>query len=148
VGCQKKSVLKILTAILCVAPVHVASGTFVVHDYEQAAMNQKTGKLVNPYVYVLDPQIVIQQNVNQKGLVVMEGKLTKPFTDDHVKLSVKYQDDQENWITSWCKTFYSYNQYNENVRAAFELPASALSSYNVKIELSSTTDLTDFNSVV
>jgi hypothetical protein len=78
----------------------------------------------------------------------MEGKLTKPFTNEHVNLSVKYQDDQGNWITGWCKTLYSYNQYNENVRAAFELPASASSSYNVKIELSSDTDLTNFNSVV
>ena len=148
VGCQKKSVLKILTTILCVAPVHVASRTSGVRDYGEEAMNKTMGRVVNLYVYVFDPQILIKQKVNEEGLVVMEGKLTKPFTDDHVKLSVKYQDDQENWITSWCKTLYSYNQYNENVRAAFELPASALSSYNVKIELSSATDLTNFNSVV
>ncbi|UJR12429.1 hypothetical protein I4U23_016605 [Adineta vaga] len=65
-------------------------------------------------VYDLDPQIVIQQNVNQKGLVITEGKLTKPFTADHIKLSIKYKDAQGNWVTGWCKTLYSYNQYNEN----------------------------------
>ena len=79
---------------------------------------------------------------------MMEGKLTKSFTDDHLKLSIKYQDTQGNWVTGWCRTLYPYNQYNENVRATFELPASALRSYNVKIELSSDTNLSQFNSVV
>ena len=96
----------------------------------------------------LDPHIFIQQNVNQKGLVIMDGRLTKPFTGDHITLSIKYQDAQGNWITGWCKTLYSYNQYNENVRAAFELPASVLSSYNGKVELSSATNLANFNSVL
>ncbi|CAF4409132.1 unnamed protein product, partial [Rotaria socialis] len=133
--------------MLCVVPVHAGSRTFAVHDYGGKERNKITGKLLNPHVYVLDPQIVIQQNVNQKGLVAMEGKLTKPFTDDHIKLSIKYQDAQGNWATGWCKTLYSYNQYNENVRAAFELPESALSSYNVKIELDSETNLSTFSSV-
>jgi hypothetical protein len=52
---------------------------------------------------------------------MIEGKLTKPFTDDYIKLSIKYQDVQGNWMTGWCRTLYPYNQYNENVRAAFEL---------------------------
>ncbi|CAF1510501.1 unnamed protein product [Adineta ricciae] len=105
-------------------------------------------KVLTSYTYDFDPKIVIQQNVNQKGLVIMEGKLMKPFTNDHIKLTIKYQDAQGIWMAGWCKTLYSYNQYNENVRAAFELTASALNSYNVKIELSSDTYLSNFKSVV
>ncbi|CAF0915983.1 unnamed protein product [Adineta ricciae] len=81
-------------------------------------------------VYNLDSQIVIQQNMIQKGLVIMEGKLTKPFTNDHIKLSINYQNIQGSWMVGWCKTLYSYNQYNEN------------------IELSSNTNLSSFSSVV
>ncbi|SIP93426.1 Por secretion system C-terminal sorting domain-containing protein [Chryseobacterium sp. RU37D] len=105
-------------------------------------------KLVTPYVYNLDAGFTVQQNVNEKGLVVIVGKLTKPFTSDHVKLSIKYQNAQGEWLTAWCKNLYSYNQYNESIKASFELPASTQSSYNVKIELSSNTNLSNFSSVV
>ncbi|SDQ53326.1 Por secretion system C-terminal sorting domain-containing protein [Chryseobacterium soldanellicola] len=145
---RKKSISRIFVAILCIASAYAHANILASPEYGNKALSKKVKGFLPPYTYNLDPNIVIQQKMNEKGLVVMQGKLTKPFTTDHVKLSIKYQDAQGNWVTGWCKTLYSYNQYNENLKATFELPASAVSSYNVKIELSSDTNLTNFNSVV
>ncbi|GAA5093143.1 hypothetical protein GCM10023210_23070 [Chryseobacterium ginsengisoli] len=144
---RKKSISKIFTAALCVVSVHAASKTLVIHDYGKAVMNKGTETILPPYSYDLDPGFVIQQTVNQKGLVIIDGKLKKPFTSDDVKLTIKYKDAQGNWVVGWTKLLYSYNQYNENLTAMLELPASALSSYNVKIELSSTSNLNNFSSI-
>jgi hypothetical protein len=145
---KKKSISKIFTAILCIASVHATANLPSVPDNSGKALNKMRGRYLPPYLYNLDSNIVIQQNVNEKGLIVMEGKLTKPFLKDHVKLSIKYKDSQGNWVTGWCKILYSYNQYNETVKASFELPASVQSSYDLKVELSSDTNLTDFNTIV
>jgi hypothetical protein len=43
---------------------------------------------------------------------------------------------------------YSYNQYNEIIlNARFELPAKSSNSYNLKIELSSDTNISNWNSI-
>lgn len=103
---------------------------------------------ITTYTYDLDPLIVISQNVNEKGLVVMSGQFNKPFTNSNILLSIKYQNAQGEWVTGWCKTLYSYNQYNETLKATFELPASANPTYNVKVELSSDSSTSNFSSVV
>ncbi len=100
-----------------------------------------------PFEFNLDPGFTVNQNINQSGLVLISGSLTKPFTTDHVKLSIKYQDSSGNWITGWCKILYSYNQYNENLVAKFELPASTNNSYNLKIDLSSNSNITNWSMI-
>lgn len=111
--------------------------------------NGNLSKLVAnpPFEFNLDPGFTVIQTVNQPGLVVISGSLTKPFTSDHVKLSIKYQDSSGNWVTGWCKILYSYNQYNENLVAKFELPASTNSSYNLKIDLSSDSNITNWSMI-
>lgn len=143
---KKKSTLKIFAAVFCIASSHAFSRTIVVPKLNEKTIGSKYK--TPPSSYDLDPLIVVSQNVNQKGLVVVEGKLTKPFMTDNVKLSIKYQDSQGNWVIGWSKMLYSYNQYNESLKATLELPASAVSSYNLKIELTSDTNLSNFNSVV
>lgn len=143
---KKKIILIVSTALSCVVPI---SASPIIHDYggEKEVYINSRGSL-SPYTYDLDPGFVINQNVNEKGLVVVEGKLTKPFMTSNVKLSIKYKDSSGNWVTAWCKILYSYNQYNENVNASFELPASGVSSYNLKIELSSDANLSNFSSII
>ncbi|MEJ5103497.1 T9SS type A sorting domain-containing protein [Chryseobacterium sp. MYb328] len=145
---KAKFISKILATAFCVVSTHAFSREFSPPETYGKSLNSRLYPPVTPFTYDLDPLIVINQNINQKGLVVMSGKLTKPFTSDHIKLSIRYQDAQGNWVTGWCKTLYSYNQYNEILTARFELPASAQSSYKVKVELSSDTNLSNFNSVV
>jgi len=144
---KKKLASRILAAICCLTSIFYYSRNYSPSLFYDSFNTPAFHSIAVPFMYDLDPLIIINQNVNEKGLVVMSGKLTKPFTSDHVKLSIKYQDSQGNWITGWCKTLYSYNQYNENLTARFELPASSQSSYNVKVELSSDTSLSNFSSI-
>lgn len=144
---KKKSTLKIFAAVFCIASSHAYSGTFIVPKPNETSIGPNHKTPVPPSVYDLDPLIVISQNVNEKGLVVMSGQFSKPFTDSNILLSVKYQNSQGEWITAWCKTLYSYNQYNETLKATFELPASVNTTYNLKVELSSDSSTADFNSV-
>lgn len=141
---MKKKILAAICSLIFIYSFSRNNPVFLFYENFDSSTPSATKVLFN---YDLDPLIIINQNVNEKGLVVMTGKLTKPFTSDHVKLSIKYQDSQGNWITGWCKILYSYNQYNENLTARFELPASSQSSYNVKVELSSDTNLSNFNSI-
>lgn len=141
-----KSTYKIFAAVLCLASAHAFPRGIPSPGHEKAIIS-KSHQSAAPFVYDLDPLIVINQNVQEKGLVIMSGKLIKPVTSDHVKLSVKYKDALGNWVTGWCKTLYSYNRYNEQLKAVFELPASAQSSYDLKVELSSDTNLTNFSSI-
>ncbi|AZA78288.1 T9SS C-terminal target domain-containing protein [Chryseobacterium sp. G0186] len=145
---KKKLIFKMLAMAFCVLSTHAFSREFPPPKHYEESDLSGFYNPVAPFTYDLDPLIIIHQNTNEKGLVVMSGKLTKPFTSDHIKLSIKYQDSQGNWLTGWCKTLYSYNQYNETLVARFELPASAQNSYNLKIELSSDTNLSTFSSVV
>lgn len=141
--------LKAFAVLFCIVPSHAFSRVSPVPEYSYGKEKSlKPDNPAPPYVYDLDPGFTIQQNINQKGLVIVEGKLTKPFTSDHVRMEIKYQTPQGGWITIWCKNLYSYNQYNENLKASFELPASTSSSYNLKIELNSNSNLNNFNSVV
>lgn len=141
-----KSTYKIFAAVLCLASVYAFPRGIPAPGHGNTIIS-KSHQSAAPFVYDLDPLIVMNQNVQEKGLVVMSGKLIKPVTSDHVKLSVKYKDTQGNWVTGWCKTLYSYNRYNEQLKAVFELPASAQSSYDLKVELSSDTNLTNFSSI-
>jgi len=145
---KKKSLFSILTAICSVASLHASSrgNPLLISDERPLVSNRSI--LFTSYTYDLDPLIVISQNVNEKGLVVMSGQFNKPFTNSNILLSVKYQNAQGEWVTGWCKTLYSYNQYNEILKATFELPASANPTYNLKIELSSDSSTSNFNSVV
>ncbi|MGG7552557.1 T9SS type A sorting domain-containing protein [Chryseobacterium arthrosphaerae] len=142
-----KSTYKIFATVLCLASVHAFPRGIPGPGHSGKTIISKSQQSAAPFVYELDPLIIMNQNVQEKGLVMMSGKLIKPVTSDHVKLSVKYKDAQGNWVTGWCKTLYSYNRYNEQLKAVFELPASAQSSYNLKVELSSDTNLTNFSSI-
>ncbi|WP_165585113.1 T9SS type A sorting domain-containing protein [Chryseobacterium sp. FH2] len=144
---KKKSAFRILTAVFCIASVHAFSKEFPASGHYEKAASLSLRNLVTPYNYDLDPLIILSQNVNEKGLVVMSGQLTKPFTSSNILISIKYQNAQGEWITGWCKTLYSYNQYNEILKATFELPASVNPTYNIKVELSSDSSSASFTSV-
>lgn len=145
---KKKSTLQAFAVLFCIVPSHAFSRVVPVseHIYEKEKL-LRPESLAPPYVYDLDPGFTVQQNVSQKGLVVIEGKLTKPFTTGNIRMEIKYRNSQGDWITIWCKTLYSYNQYNENLKAFFELPASANPAYNLKIELNSDVNISNFSSV-
>lgn len=145
---KKKSTLKIFAAIFCIASSHAYPTAILAPKPDETNTGSNHKILLPPNVYDLDPLIVISQNMNEKGLVVMSGQLTKPFTDSNILLSIKYQNIQGEWITSWCKTLYSYNQYNETLNTTFELPPSVNPTYNLKVELSSDSSTINFSNVV
>ncbi|HEX8575105.1 MAG TPA: T9SS type A sorting domain-containing protein [Flavobacterium sp.] len=145
---KKKLTLKIFAVIFCIASTHAFSTIIAVPKAHEKNIGSKLKTPTPPSVYDLDPLIVISQNVNEKGLVVMSGLLTKPFTSDHIKMSIKYQNAQGEWVTGWCKTLYSYNQYNETLKATFELPESVSTAYNLKVELSSDISSSSFSTIV
>lgn len=123
---MRKSTLKIFVAFFCLL------STFV---YSQNTVD-------------LDPLIEISQSVNEKGAVLIKGNFTKPTTSSDVKLTIKYKDIQNNWISAWYKVFAADSEYDEDLKAAFELPASAMSLYNVKVELSSSSNLSNWQSIM
>lgn len=147
---KKKSMLRAIAVLFCIVPSQAFSRLSSVPAEYSYGKEKPPGvsRYTPPYVYDLDPGFTIQQNVNQKGLVVIEGKFTKPFTSDDVRMEIRYQTPQGSWITAWCKILYSYNQYNENLKAVFELPEATTATYNLKIELNSNSNLSNFNSVV
>ncbi|AZA52400.1 hypothetical protein [Chryseobacterium sp. G0201] len=145
---KKKSVLKIFTAMLCIVSAHATSRTFVVPDYRGKVLSNRIGEFTPPYSYDLDPGFVVQQNVNEKGLVVVKGNFNKPNTSGDVKLTIKYKDTQNNWVSIWCKTFAGDYEYNEELTANFELPESTLNTYDIKIELSSASAINNWQSIV
>jgi len=145
---KKKSISKIFVAMLCVASVQATSKTFTIDDYGGSkTMNSNTLKLLPPYSYDLDPDFVVQQNLNEKGLVVLKGNFYKPNTSGDVKVTIKYKDPQNNWVTAWCKSFAGNYEYSEDLTANFELPASTLTNYTVKVELSSDSNITNWQSI-
>ncbi|WP_312766687.1 T9SS type A sorting domain-containing protein [Epilithonimonas sp.] len=95
----------------------------------------------------LDSNIQVNQTINQNGAVVIKGKFIKPITAGDVKLTIKYKDAQGNWTGIWCKSFTANIQYNQDLTATFELPSSTLVLRNIKIELSSNTSLTNWQSI-
>jgi hypothetical protein len=143
---EKKSTLKVFAAVLCIASSHTWARALSVPKPDETSIGFNHRAALPPGSYDLDPLIIISQNVNEKGLVVLSGQFSKPFTDNNILLSIKYQNAQGEWVIAWCKTLYSYNQYNETLKATFELPASASPTYNLKVELSS--DTNNFTSVV
>lgn len=143
---KKKPLLSTLMVICSITSVYASSrGDTSLRLYKDHLVLESVIP-VTTYTYDLDPLIVISQNANEKGLVVMSGQFSKPFTDSNILLSIKYQNTLGEWVTAWCKTLYSYNQYNEDLKATFELPASVNSTYNLKVELSS--DTNNFTNVV
>ncbi|MDV7698165.1 T9SS type A sorting domain-containing protein [Chryseobacterium soli] len=142
---KKKPLLSTLMVICSITSVYASSrGDTSLRLYHDHPILESVIP-VTTYTFDLDPFIVISQNVNEKGAVVMSGQLVKPVTDSDILISVKYQNAQGEWITAWCKTLYSSNQYNENLNATFELPASLQSPYNLKVQLSS--DSNNFSNV-
>ncbi len=98
--------------------------------------------------YDLDPLIIISQNMYEKGLVVIKGNFQKPNTTGDVKVTIKYRDNRNNWVSVWCRTFAGNYRYDEDLTANFELPSSALNVQSVKIELSSNKNITNWESIV
>ncbi|WP_147293618.1 hypothetical protein [Chryseobacterium indoltheticum] len=96
----------------------------------------------------LDSNIEITQTISQKGAVVIMGNFSKPVTPDNVVLTIKYRNESGNWIPVWYKTFIAANEFNNNLIATFELPASTVGIQNVKIELSSNSNLTNWQSII
>ncbi|MFC7348664.1 T9SS type A sorting domain-containing protein [Chryseobacterium zhengzhouense] len=95
----------------------------------------------------LDPNIEVTQTVNQKGAVVINGSFNKPVTSDNVVVTIKYKDALGNWLPVWNKTFIAANAFNQNLTASFELPASTVALQNIKIELSSGSNLSNWQSI-
>ncbi|MBW8522127.1 T9SS type A sorting domain-containing protein [Chryseobacterium chendengshani] len=96
----------------------------------------------------MDPNIEITQTVNQKGAVVIKGNFSKPVTSDHVVLIIKYKNDLGNWISVWHRTFIAANEFSQILTATFELPASSVGIQNIKIELSSNSSLSNWQSII
>ncbi|MGE8556065.1 MAG: T9SS type A sorting domain-containing protein [Chryseobacterium jejuense] len=144
---KKKSTLKIFAAVLCIASSHTWARAASVPKPIETSIGFKHMTALPPSVYDLDPLIIISQNVNEKGLVVMKGNFQKPATAGDVKVTIKYKDAQNNWVSLWCKTFAGNYDYNEELTANFELPQSVLSAHSVKIELSSNETVTNWSSV-
>ncbi|MGG5209012.1 T9SS type A sorting domain-containing protein [Chryseobacterium sp. MIQD13] len=144
---KKKSTLKIFTAVLCIASSHAWAKTVPVPRASETSIGFKHMTPLPPSVYDLDPLIVISQNVNEKGLVVIKGNFQKPNTSGDVKVTIKYKDAQNNWVSLWCKTFAGNYEYNEDLTANFELPQSALNTHSVKVELSSDATITNWSSI-
>jgi hypothetical protein len=144
---KKKSTLKIFAAVLCIASSHAVARTNHVPKPDETSIGFKHMTPLPPSVYDLDPLIVISQNVNEKGLVIIKGNFQKPTTSGDVKVSIKYKDAQNNWVSLWCKTFAGNYEYNEDLTANFELPQSALNTHSVKVELSSDASITNWQSV-
>ena len=145
---KKKSTLKIFAAVLCIASTHAVARTATVPRPGETSIGFRHMTPLPPSVYDLDPLIVISQNVNEKGLVVMKGNFQKPTTAGDVKVTIKYKDAQNNWVSLWCKTFAGNYEYNEELTANFELPQSALNTHSVKVELSSDATITNWQSII
>jgi len=145
---KKKSTLKIFAAVFCIASSHALAKAASVPWPGETSIGSKLMAPLPPSVYDLDPLIVISQNVNEKGLVVMKGNFQKPVTSGDVKVTIKYKDAQNNWVSLWCKTFAGNYDYNEDLTANFELPQSALNTHSVKVELSSDATITNWQSII
>lgn len=144
---KKNFILKTITAISCIAFGQVFSRTVTEIDFGEKAVASSFYKLVIPPVYDLDSNIEITQTVNEKGAVVIKGNFIKPITTDDVKIIIKYKDNLGNWVSVWCKTFTAGTEYNQYLDAKFELPASTVSLRNLKIELNSNGNLTNWQSI-
>jgi len=144
---KKKSTLKIFAAVFCIASSHAWAKAASVPWPDETSIGFKYMTPLPPSVYDLDPLIVISQNVNEKGLVVMKGNFQKSTTAGDVKVTIKYKDAQNTWVSLWCKTFSGNYEYNEELTANFELPQSALNTHSVKVELSSDATITNWQSV-
>ncbi|HBV16941.1 T9SS type A sorting domain-containing protein [Chryseobacterium carnipullorum] len=144
---KKKSTLKIFAAVFCIASSHAFSGTILVPKLHERITEPDHRIPLPPSIYDLDPLIVISQNVNEKGLVTMKGNFQKPNTAGDVKVTIKYKDAQNNWVSVWCKTFAGNYDYNEDLTANFELPESTSGTHSVKVELSSDASITNWQSI-
>lgn len=109
---------------------------FLLHGYHAHADSVSLGNTVT-----------VAQVPNQSGAVLISGNFTKPVTSGDVTLTIKYKDAANNWVSVWCKAFPAGDQYDEQLKAAFELPASTLSAYDIKMELSAGATLNNWPSI-
>lgn len=144
---KKKSISTIFAALVCTAWMHAAAPPITFYDYGNKLLKESKGNFVTLYFHDLNSEFAIQQNVNEKGLVNIQGNFYKPTTSSHVKLTIKYKDSQNNWIPVWCKSFAGESEYNEDLTASFELPASTTPIQNVKMELSSDADISNWSAI-
>jgi len=75
---KKNSLLSILTAICAIATIDVLFGGTINWHLGDSFLS-KSNIPITTYTHDLDPLIVVSQNVNQKGLVVMSDLFTNPF---------------------------------------------------------------------
>ena len=144
---KKKSISTIFATLVCTAWMHAAASPIPFYDYGNKLLKESKGNFVTLYFHDLNSEFAIQQNVNEKGLVNIQGNFYKPITSSHVKLTIKYKDSQNNWIPVWCKSFAGESEYNEDLTASFELPASTTPIQNVKMELSSDADISNWSAI-
>lgn len=109
---------------------------FFLHGYHAYADSVSLGNTVT-----------VAQVPNQSGAVLISGNFTKPVTSGDVTLTIKYKDAANNWVSVWCKVFPAGDQYDEQLKAAFELPVSTLSAYDIKMELSAGAALSNWSSI-
>ncbi|AZB23822.1 T9SS C-terminal target domain-containing protein [Chryseobacterium bernardetii] len=145
---KKRFILKIFTAMLCIASSYTWARKIPILKPVETNVLFKYRSALALSSYDLDPLIIISQNMYEKGLVVIKGNFQKPNTIGDVKVTIKYRDNQNNWVSVWCRTFAGNYRYDEDLTANFELPSSALNVQSVKIELSSNKNITNWESIV
>ncbi len=89
---KKKSISTIFATLVCTAWMHAAASPIPFYDYGNKLLKESKGNFVTLYFHDLNSEFAIQQNVNEKGLVNIQGNFYKPITSSHVKLTVKYKD--------------------------------------------------------
>jgi hypothetical protein len=101
---KKRFILKIFTAMLCIASSYTWARKIPVLKPVETNVLFKYRSALALSSYDLDPLIIISQNMYEKGLVVIKGNFQKPNTTGDVKVTIKYRDNQNNWVSVWCRT--------------------------------------------
>lgn len=112
---KKKSLLSILTAIAHIAiKIDASLGGTTNRQFGDSFLS-KSNTPITTYTYDLDPLILISQNVNEKGLVVMNGQFNKPFTSSNILLSIKQLLEYSRRMDyRMLQNLFCYNHYNES----------------------------------
>ena len=110
------------------------------------AINRKTATDFES-IKILGTIEQVVQKINEKGVVELKGEFYKPITSTNVQLTIKYKNENNVWIDSWCKEFKSDEIYNKNLNAKLELPAkSSSTAYELKVEVFAS-QLNDLNEI-
>lgn len=134
--------LTYFVVLLCFVPYFYLGSEINKANFE----NEKFG-LLPPNVYPLENTVSINQNIGETGVVLIKGNFTKPLTNDAIRLSVKYKNSSGIWIEAWCKNFGATEEFNGNLSATFELPASLVGVYEIKIDIESNTTLSNAQAI-